>query len=43
VQNLKLRSAIFLPSGTGGAAWLERGIPMRLPWGGMLLVAGEKT
>ena len=43
VQNLKLRSAIFLPSGTGGAAWLERGIPKLLPWGGMLLVAGEKT
>jgi len=43
VQNLKLRSAIFLPSGTGGATWLERSLPNMLPWGGMLLVAGEKT
>jgi SAM-dependent methyltransferase len=43
VQNLKLRSAVFLPSGTGGATWLERGIPKLLPWGGLLLVAGEKT
>jgi len=43
VQNLKLRAAIFLPSGTGGATWLERSLPNMLPWGGMLLVAGEKT
>jgi SAM-dependent methyltransferase len=43
VKNLKLRSAIFLPSGTGRAIWLERGVPKALPWGGMLLVSGEKT
>jgi len=43
VQNLKLRSAIFLPSGTGWATWLERGVPQVLPWGGLLLVAGEKA
>lgn len=43
VQNLKLRSAIFLPSGTGGATWLERCLPSALPWGGLLLVSGEKT
>ncbi len=43
VQNLTLRSAIFLPSGTGWATWLERGVPQVLPWGGLLLVSGEKT
>ncbi|MBW8370246.1 MAG: methyltransferase domain-containing protein [Thiobacillus sp.] len=43
VQKLKLRSAIFLPSGTGWATWLERGVPQVLPWGGLLLVAGEKA
>lgn len=43
VQNLTLRSAIFLPSGTGGATWLERNVPNVLPWGGLLLAAGEKT
>jgi len=43
VQNLKLRSAIFLPSGTGWATWLDRGVPQVLPWGGLLLVAGEKA
>jgi len=43
VKNLKLRSAIFLPSGTGWATWVERGVPPVLPWGGMLLVSGEKN
>ncbi len=43
VKNLTLRSAIFLPSGTAGAVWLERAVPKGLPWGGMLLVAGEKA
>ena len=43
VKNLKLRSAIFLPSGTGWTTWLERGVPRVLPWGGLLLVAGEKA
>jgi SAM-dependent methyltransferase len=43
VKNLKLRSAIFLPSGTAGAIWLERSLPNVLPWGGMLLVTGEKA
>lgn len=43
VQNLKLRSAIFLPSGSSSAIWLERGMPRMLPWGGILLVTGEKT
>ena len=43
VKNLKLRSAIFLPSGAGWAIWAERGVPKVLPWGGLLLVSGEKT
>ncbi|HEY9100094.1 MAG TPA: class I SAM-dependent methyltransferase [Thiobacillus sp.] len=43
VRNLKLRSAIFIPSGTGCATWLEQGVPKVLPWGGLLLVAGEKV
>lgn len=43
VRNLTLRSAIFLPSGTRGAAWLERSLPNVLPWGGMLLATGEKS
>ena len=42
VQNLTLRSAIFLPSGTRCATWLERGVPKALPWGGLLLASGEK-
>jgi SAM-dependent methyltransferase len=43
VKNLTLRSAIYLPSGSGWATWVERGVPAVLPWGGMLLVSGEKT
>jgi len=43
VKNLTLRSAINLPSGSEVATWVERGVPAVLPWGGMLLVSGEKT
>ena len=43
VKNLTLRSAIFLPSGTAGTRWVERAAPSLLPWGGMLLAAGEKS
>jgi SAM-dependent methyltransferase len=43
VRNLKLRSAIFLPSAMPWARWLERGVPSVLPWGGMLLATGEKA
>lgn len=43
VRDLKLRSAIFLPSGTRFARGMEKCVPPVLPWGGMLLVAGEKT
>lgn len=43
VRNLKLRSAIFLPSATRWARWLEQGVPSALPWGGLLLATGEKA
>lgn len=43
VQNLRLRSAIFHPSGTGLATLLERGVPNRLRWGGLLMMSGEKA
>lgn len=43
VRKLKLRSAIFLPSGTRLARSVENCVPAALPLGGMLLVAGEKT
>ena len=43
VQGLKLRSAIFLPSGTRLGHCVEKCLPAVLPLGGMLLVAGEKT
>lgn len=43
VRDLKLRSAIFLPSGTTLARGVEQCIPSVLPWGGMLLVAGGKS
>ena len=42
VKNLRLRSAIFLPSATRCAARLERILPGVSPWGGLLLMAGEK-
>lgn len=42
VRNLRLRSAIFLPSATRAARWLELGVPSVLPWGGLLLATGEK-
>jgi SAM-dependent methyltransferase len=43
VCNLKLRSAIFLPSGMHCARWLEQLLPDGLPWGGLLLATGEKA
>jgi SAM-dependent methyltransferase len=42
IRNLKLRSAVFLPSATGLATFLEPVIPDWLPLGAMLVVAGEK-
>jgi SAM-dependent methyltransferase len=43
LRKLTLRSAIYLPSGSHRAAELEKRLPAVLPWGGMLLVAGEKA
>lgn len=43
VRNLKLRSAIFLPSATRAARGLEQAMPSALPWGGLLLATGEKA
>jgi SAM-dependent methyltransferase len=43
VKNLRLRSAIFLPSATGCAVRLERILPGVLPWGGLLLASGESN
>jgi SAM-dependent methyltransferase len=43
VRNLKICSAIFLPSATCRARWLEQGMPSALPWGGLLLASGEKA
>ena len=43
VGQLRLRSAIFLPSATRWARVLEQGMPAGLPWGGMLMLHGEKV
>jgi SAM-dependent methyltransferase len=43
VQNLILRSAVFLPSGSGWARRVERAVPGSVPWGGLLLASGEKA
>ena len=37
-----LRSAIFLPQGTGMAQWSEQRLPAALPWGGFLAVGLRK-
>lgn len=43
VKNLVLRSAIYLPSGSGWARWVERAVPEGVPWGGLVLASGEKA
>jgi SAM-dependent methyltransferase len=43
VRNLRSRSAIFLPSATRWARLLEPRIPAVLPWGGLLVLQGEKA
>lgn len=43
VRELKLRSAIYLPSGTPTARRLESMVRGVLPWGGVLLATGEKA
>ncbi|MGA7179728.1 MAG: class I SAM-dependent methyltransferase [Thiobacillaceae bacterium] len=42
-RNLKLRSAIFLPSATRWAVLLEQNLSSALHWGGLLLLHGEKA
>jgi SAM-dependent methyltransferase len=43
VRKLKLRSAIFMPAATRWSRLLEQGMPAGLPWGGMLMLHGEKA
>ncbi|MDA8127412.1 MAG: class I SAM-dependent methyltransferase [Betaproteobacteria bacterium] len=43
VRRLTVRSAVFLPSGTPSARLLEQGAPAALPWGGLVVVQGEKA
>ncbi|MBW8307255.1 MAG: class I SAM-dependent methyltransferase [Thiobacillus sp.] len=43
VRQLKVSSAIFLPAATPVSRGLEAVIPAGLPWGGLLLVTGEKV
>lgn len=42
VRNLRLRSAVFAPSASAPGRWLERAVPASLPWGAVLLAAGDK-
>ena len=41
VNNVQVRTAIFLPSGSGFARTLEQVLPNRLPYGGFLAVSGD--
>ena len=43
VANVRARSAIFLPSGNGVARMAERLLPGCLPWGGLMVLSGDKT
>lgn len=43
VANVRLRSAVFLPSGSSMARIAERILPNSLLYGGFVLLAGEKT
>lgn len=43
LRRLSLRSAVFLPSASGAAHWVERALPGSLPWGAVLVAAGEKA
>jgi len=42
VANVRLRSAIFLPSGSIAARTVERLLSGRVPWGGFMVLSGEK-
>ena len=41
VRRLTIRSAVFLPGGGGAARVLEPVLPARLPYGALLIAAGE--
>jgi len=43
LQNIDIRSAIYLPSGNGVARTMENVVPQSLFFGGFLLVAGDIT
>jgi hypothetical protein len=43
VRDLKVRSAVYLPTATRWACAVERVAPAALPWGGLIVVAGEKA
>ncbi|MBT9614000.1 MAG: class I SAM-dependent methyltransferase [Burkholderiales bacterium] len=43
VANLHLSSAVFLPGGGPFARTLEGILPNRLPWGALLIAAGDKA
>ncbi len=40
-ERIRWRTAIFLPSGSGSARWLEGRLPSWLPWGAFLAVTGD--
>lgn len=42
VRGLQLRSAVFLPSGSGFARGAEKRVPGRLPWGALLMASAGK-
>jgi len=43
VRNIRRRTAIFVPSGSGMAVITERLLPNTFPWGGFLLVTGDRS
>lgn len=43
VANVRLRSTVFLPSGSSMARLVEYVLPNSVPWGGFVVLAGEKT
>ena len=43
VENVRLRSAIYLPSGRYSARLVEKLLPGCLPWGGLMVLSGNKS
>ncbi|ENH5450409.1 class I SAM-dependent methyltransferase [Klebsiella pneumoniae] len=43
VENVRSRSAIYLPSGNYSARFVERLLPACFPWGGLTVLSGDKT